>query len=72
MSQHQETFHVHLHGKNKILIHLHLWQQREHSKNLQEQLDAEKISFHEKYKKDIGSLKEQLQVRGSFVAHPPT
>ncbi|KAK6980403.1 golgin subfamily A member 2 [Biomphalaria glabrata] len=37
-------------------------QLRAHSKSLQEQLEAERNSFHEKHKKDIGSLKEQLQV----------
>ncbi|XP_059149910.1 golgin subfamily A member 2-like isoform X2 [Physella acuta] len=37
-------------------------QLREHSKSLLEQLEAERNSFHEKHKKDIGSLKEQLQV----------
>ncbi|CAL1537154.1 unnamed protein product [Lymnaea stagnalis] len=37
-------------------------QLRAHSKALQEQLEAERNSFHEKHKKDIGSLKEQLQV----------
>lgn len=43
------------------LTHLHLLQ-REHSKSLQDQLEAERNLFHEKQKKDIGSLKEQLQV----------
>ncbi|BFZ20286.1 hypothetical protein BsWGS_23325 [Bradybaena similaris] len=37
-------------------------QLREHSTGLQHQLEAERNSFHEKHKKDIGSLKEQLQV----------
>ncbi|GFR79801.1 Golgi autoantigen, golgin subfamily a, 2 [Elysia marginata] len=37
-------------------------QLREHSKALQDQLEAERNLFHEKQKKDIGSLKEQLQV----------
>ncbi|XP_070176381.1 golgin subfamily A member 2-like isoform X2 [Littorina saxatilis] len=38
------------------------FQLRDHAKNLQEQLDAERNNFTDKYKKDIGSLKEQLQV----------
>ncbi|KAK3784438.1 hypothetical protein RRG08_039439 [Elysia crispata] len=37
-------------------------QLRDHSKALQDQLEAERNLFHEKQKKDIGSLKEQLQV----------
>lgn len=37
-------------------------QLREHAQNLQQQLDAERNSFSERHRKDIGALKEQLQV----------
>ena len=38
-------------------------EQRDHAKNIQDQLDSERNSFNDKYKKDVASLKEQLQVR---------
>ncbi|XP_046556610.1 golgin subfamily A member 2-like isoform X2 [Haliotis rubra] len=37
-------------------------QVRSHAKNLQEQLDQERDGFDDKHKKDVGSLREQLQV----------
>ncbi|XP_071111541.1 golgin subfamily A member 2-like isoform X4 [Haliotis cracherodii] len=37
-------------------------QVRSHAKTLQEQLDQERDGFDDKHKKDVGSLREQLQV----------
>ncbi|XP_041370110.1 golgin subfamily A member 2-like isoform X2 [Gigantopelta aegis] len=37
-------------------------QVRDHAKHLQDQLDKERESFEEKHRKEIGALKEQLQV----------
>ncbi|RUS87064.1 hypothetical protein EGW08_005140 [Elysia chlorotica] len=53
LEKHVQT-NEHLNAQNQQL--------REHSKALQDQLEAERNLFHEKQKKDIGSLKEQLQV----------
>ncbi|KAH9500271.1 hypothetical protein Btru_073590 [Bulinus truncatus] len=50
------------HAQANEQLSLQNQQLRAHSKSLQEQLEAERNSFHEKHKKDIGSLKEQLQV----------